>query len=354
MVDRAGEDLLRAHVVGRAEDIPLRFDRIGITNAADFGQAEVQHLDEVRLTRRLDQHDVGRLQVTMDHAAGMGLGERLADLEQQVACPRPAKRALSGQHGSEGLAIEQLHGQVEQGSGVATVVYAHGVGRRQAGHGLGFAFESADQLAVLQLLVRQHLERHLATQQDLFSAKHRAHTAATDDLQELVAPVQHLADAHGPKLTLFVDLRLGVACDAERSEAARLAGVATAHRGLGLDQQRSLVPFGVIKRRAWLASRSTGDNGSAGATARVGGGNATTTARSGPSFGEGAAVLETELPALLIDRTADRTYPHIGPYATSLESRRSGRLRPLDVPTAPEARPHPTANTRVDTKATAS
>ena len=43
--------------------------------AADFGKAPIHHLD---FAKRADHH-VGRFQVAVDHASGVGVGHRLAD-----------------------------------------------------------------------------------------------------------------------------------------------------------------------------------------------------------------------------------------------------------------------------------
>ena len=50
----------------------------------DLGQAPVHHLD---LAERADHH-VRRLQVAVDHAPGVGIGHRLADLLEDRQEPR--------------------------------------------------------------------------------------------------------------------------------------------------------------------------------------------------------------------------------------------------------------------------
>ena len=46
----------------------------------DLGQAPVHHLDLAEVA----YHDVGRFQIAMDHAPGVGISDRLADLLEDV------------------------------------------------------------------------------------------------------------------------------------------------------------------------------------------------------------------------------------------------------------------------------
>ena len=49
----------------------------------DLGQAPVHHLDLAEVAH----HDVGRLQIAMDHASGVCISHRLADLLEDVEEP---------------------------------------------------------------------------------------------------------------------------------------------------------------------------------------------------------------------------------------------------------------------------
>jgi hypothetical protein len=89
---RAGVDvqiaqlgLLRTHVGGGA-------DQVGIAGkerlfrqllVGGFGNAEVNHLGE-RFTIMARNHDIGRFDIPMDDAFGVGVLHGLADLEEQV------------------------------------------------------------------------------------------------------------------------------------------------------------------------------------------------------------------------------------------------------------------------------
>ena len=83
--------------------------------AMHLGEAPVHDL---HLAEGAD-HDVRRLEVAVDHAAGVGVGDRLADLleDREEAAPRSSAGVgpLVEQRG-ERAAVDQLHGEVRAGS----------------------------------------------------------------------------------------------------------------------------------------------------------------------------------------------------------------------------------------------
>ena len=75
----------------------------------DLGQAPVHHLDLAEGAH----HHVGRLEVAVDHAAGVGVGDRLADLLEDRQEPRDVEGRVGalGQQRGQGPASDQLHRQ---------------------------------------------------------------------------------------------------------------------------------------------------------------------------------------------------------------------------------------------------
>ena len=89
--------------------------------------------------------DVGRLDVPVHQAGGVGLLQRLADLPQDVNHPLLRERALPPHQGLEVHPFQQLHHEVERTVlGLAEVVQLDGVGRAELGRGLRLAPESGD------------------------------------------------------------------------------------------------------------------------------------------------------------------------------------------------------------------
>jgi hypothetical protein len=73
----------------------------------DLGQAPVHHLDLAEAAH----HDVGGLQVAVDHPLRVGIGHRLGDLLEDPQEPGQVvgRRRALGQQGREGAAADQLH-----------------------------------------------------------------------------------------------------------------------------------------------------------------------------------------------------------------------------------------------------
>ncbi len=85
-VDRLGaERHFRRHEPGSAGEGPLHRERLrtpGRRATLQLHQAEIEHLDEVDVEAA--QEEVGGLDVAMDEAGGVGLGQGVAGLAQQV------------------------------------------------------------------------------------------------------------------------------------------------------------------------------------------------------------------------------------------------------------------------------
>lgn len=188
-VDRrwiAGE-LFGGHVGQRAEHLPgvrperhawFRRVRRCLIEAAD---AEVEHF---RLPLPIDQHVAG-LQVAVDHAAGVGVRDRLGDGgEEREARERPQAAAL--RVAVERLAVDELHDQVggaAQRLGTAAAVDRGDAGVGQPRQQPGFPLESARGLGAGQL-ERQRLQRDAPLRLLLLRFVDHAHAAAPDQAQD--------------------------------------------------------------------------------------------------------------------------------------------------------------------------
>ena len=133
------------HASPRRGSLPAVASSATPPSRQDLGQAPVHHLD---LAEAADHH-VRRLQVAVDHAAGVGVGHRLADrLEDrqepgQVVGRRRAGREQVGQR----LPLDQLHGEVRPAVGEgAQLVDRHDARVLELAADLGLLDEPADQL----------------------------------------------------------------------------------------------------------------------------------------------------------------------------------------------------------------
>ena len=108
---------------------------------------EIQHLHEVVLLAVAAEEDVRRLDVAVHQAAGLRLGERVADLAQDVDGPLGRNRAEAAEQRVGIEPVEQLHDVVEGPVvGIAEIEELHGVGRAEPGDHLGLALEPAHRL----------------------------------------------------------------------------------------------------------------------------------------------------------------------------------------------------------------
>ena len=115
MIGALACDLLRRHVLGRAQDhAGHRLDFVGAhardAEVGDLHQAVVHH------------HDVRRLDVTVHDVAVVRVGEAVGDLGGDVQRQLDRQRLARGQDRAQLLAFQELHGHVGHALGLADVV----------------------------------------------------------------------------------------------------------------------------------------------------------------------------------------------------------------------------------------
>ena len=185
----------------------------------DPRQAPVHDLD---LAEAADHH-VGRLQVAMDHPAGVGVGHRLRDGREDrqepgqfVGRPR-ASREQVGQR----LAFHQLHAEERPAVGEgAQLVDRHHARVLELAADLRLLDEAADQVGLVAEVGPQDLDGDIATQVGVSALEDGAHAAAGDLAVDAVA-----------------DRRVGLGCIGTDDRPRGLAGrrVAQQHAGDGAD-----------------------------------------------------------------------------------------------------------------------
>ncbi len=215
--------LLGGHVAGRADGDARAGEVQGWSAAAHaLGDAEVQHLDEVRLIVDVHDHDVLGLHVAVDDALGVSLAQGAQDLPGDPHGARRIQRSLTGQEIIEGLALQVLHDQ-EQGPvvGLPEVDEANGVRVLEGGDGAGLFLEPRDLGEVVQEALVEDLERHGAPHGELLGPIHGPHPPPPQHAVDAVAPHEGRAEQgvlvglgpHGLRLEAVVraHARLGLA-----------------------------------------------------------------------------------------------------------------------------------------------
>ena len=190
----------------------------------------------------------------MDHAPGVGVGHRLADLLEDREEPRPVVRRVLAvlQQRGQGPAPDQLHRDVEPAVGkLAQLVDRDDPRVLELAADLRLLDEPADHLGVVAVLFQDDLDGQVAAEVDVAPLEDRAHPAAGDLAHELVAAriageVGHLRRA-GPD-------------ELERRSATSRSRT----RGTGpIDRSR-------VVRTPEAAERSVPDRGGAGIAAEPG------------------------------------------------------------------------------------
>jgi len=135
-------------------------------------EAEIKHLHDARGR----DHDVGRLQITMDDAFFVRGFERVGDLPGVIESNIEWQRAL------ERLSHNQLHHK----SAFFHAVDLRDVGVIERGQYLCFALEACEALRVLGERRRKNLDRYVAIELGVVCAVDFAHTARPDGRKDFV------------------------------------------------------------------------------------------------------------------------------------------------------------------------
>ncbi len=202
--DRARDGLgalaLRAHGGDRSQ-----IGRDGAGRALVGDPASREHLREapvehLHLTEGADHH-VGRLQVPVDHAARVGVANRLADLLEDLQEPSTVVRDLRAiiEQRGERLPLHELH--CEEGAlvGLQTqLVDGHDPRVLELPTDLRFFDEALEYLEVAEVAVVDHLERHVPTQIGVAALENLPDAPAGELAQDLEPAA--LAQRHLPEV----------------------------------------------------------------------------------------------------------------------------------------------------------
>ena len=178
--------LLGRNIVHRSNGLTTAL----LVDVFQCGNAEIRHLDHVVVR----DHDVLRLDVAVDDAVRVRVLERFCNLRGI------AQRLLRAEHAAlreallERHALDELHDDILRITAVSHIVHRDDVRLREHGDGVRLRLKAVFQLGILRHLIAQDLNGDIAVQLMAHGLINDRHAAAADDLQDLVAVVQHLAD----------------------------------------------------------------------------------------------------------------------------------------------------------------
>jgi hypothetical protein len=162
--------------------------------AHGLGQAEVEDLDPLVPARRAQQEDVLRLEIPMDEARRVRLGEARADLVGDGQGTRGRQPGLALEEFPQVLAPQVLHHEVDETFPRAEVEDRDGVGVREFGDEQGLAPEAPHELWLRAQMRPQDLDGDPLADAHVLGQVHRAHAALPQPLDDPVAVVDHRAE----------------------------------------------------------------------------------------------------------------------------------------------------------------
>ncbi|MFO0872247.1 MAG: hypothetical protein U0935_25245 [Pirellulales bacterium] len=185
---------------GLDNTLPLLFgvSRLFVGHSAcrqHLGQTPVHHL---HFAERTD-HDIGRLEVTMNHAARMRVCHRLTDLLEDADEPATVGgRVLTiRQKFRQRLPLDQLHG--DERSLVRELpefINRSDPRMLQLPADLSFLDKPLDDFRFVLVLIQQHLDRQIAAQIGVAALEDCSHPAASNFALQLIPavgiPIRHL------------------------------------------------------------------------------------------------------------------------------------------------------------------
>ncbi len=161
----------------------------------EFGEAEVHDLDPLARRVRLDDHQVGRLQVAVDDPFVVRGLEHLAEFAHDAADPRGAHPPVFGEHAFEVHALHVLHDDARPERVVqAGVVEGDRAGVVEPGHQQRFALEAVAELGVGGDVLVHHLDDDLPAEVELPREIDPAHPAFAEEAPGFVATQKHAAN----------------------------------------------------------------------------------------------------------------------------------------------------------------
>ncbi len=179
--------LLGTHVLRRADRQAGPGDRLLVASHRP-GDPEVGHHGVP-----IGDQDVGRLDVAVDEASLVGIGQRLGHLAPEAKGLAHRELLLAGKTRRKRLALDYRHHVVEDPLRRARIVHGEDVGVAQLGSDLHLAQEPLGAEGLGQLRTH-HLDRHLPLVLEVLGQVDRGHPAFPEHVVDPVAIGQGLTD----------------------------------------------------------------------------------------------------------------------------------------------------------------
>ena len=180
-IGRPAQARLGRHIGRRAQQ------RSGLRQRGVGGEARDPEVEHLALSRGLDHH-VARLDVAVDDAGGVRHPECIRHLGRDPDGLSHRQRPASVQELGQALARHALHDDVAHRAVATGVEHRHDTRVVQPSRGARFTLEALHEQRVIRVLGRKDLDRHDPLEQLVAGAVNRTHPAASEDVEQLVAP----------------------------------------------------------------------------------------------------------------------------------------------------------------------
>jgi hypothetical protein len=193
VVDDLVEDLLGGDVEGRAEDDAALGQAGGclVAVAHGDGQPEVEDAGDRGAVLAPLHHDVAGLEVAVDQAATVGVGEALGQLAGEAQGAERVEGRFAVDEVGQDLPVDEVHDQVEEASLAAPEV-DHGdqLGVAELTGEGGLLGEAGAHAGIGDQVAEEDLDREAAGEAEVAGAVDHPHRALADQLLEEVAAGQ--------------------------------------------------------------------------------------------------------------------------------------------------------------------
>ena len=165
------------------------------------GEAEIEDAEGAIGTK----HDVPGLEIAMDDALRVDVGEHITQAANQVHGEWQVKRWAFLEHGVERLACQHFRDDIGTGAGVVVEFEDADDAGVMERCGDGFlTLELPEKRGIAFVAHERHFDGHFAAGGEVQGAEDGGHTALAKQTGDLEAPVQDLPDfdfvSHGPSL----------------------------------------------------------------------------------------------------------------------------------------------------------
>ena len=146
---------------------------------AQLRETEVENLRVLRVAA-VNDHQIFRLQIAMDDARLVRLGQPRADLNEEARRARKSPRPLAPEQRREIVALDELHHEIERAVGLAEVERLNDVRVIELADRLRLEAKTTNRFGLFCGVGRQHLHRGGLAQVQVLDAIDDAHPARPD------------------------------------------------------------------------------------------------------------------------------------------------------------------------------